>query len=56
MIGIRIRRTEGVGEGYVRWRGGGEIRHRLWSQGAFNCRGPYGSREASVVHEKDTSF
>ena len=56
MIGIRIKRTEGVRERYVRWRGGGEIRHRLRFQGAFNCRGPYGSREASVVHEKRYIF
>jgi len=36
-------------------RRGGEIRHRWRSRCAFNCRRPYGSREASVA-QKDTSF
>ena len=56
MIGIRIRRTERDRERYVRWGRRGEIRHRWRSRGAFNCRGPYGSREASVVHEKRYIF
>lgn len=52
MMGIRIRRAERNQERYVRW--GGE-RYAVVSGPSvlFNCRGPYGSREASVVHLSD---